>query len=134
MLEYRRSSTAPPETAWRLLSRPSLWGEWAPHLQGAWNLGSPEIRPGAFGAARVLWILPVPARVTRKEGGRSWRWRVGPYSMEHRVEARPAGCDVVLAVEAAPALERIFAMTYGLAIPALLGRLAAESERAASPA
>ena len=129
MLEYRRSSAAPAETVWELLSRPSLWGKWAPHLSGAWGLGSPEIEQGAVGAARVLWLVPVPARITGKETGRSWRWRVGPYTMEHRVEPGPGGCDVVLAVDAPPPLERIFAVTYGLAIPALLGRLAAAGEK-----
>ena len=49
--------------------------------------------------------------------------------MEHRIEERGAGCDVVLAVEAPGLLERIFALTYGRAIPALLGRLARASER-----
>ena len=130
MLEYRRSSVAPAADAWKLVSRPALWSEWAPHLRGAWGLGSPEVEPGKRGAARVLWLLPVPARVTGKESGRSWRWRVGPYSMEHRVEAKGNGCDVVLEVNAAAPWERIFALSYGLAIPALLGRLAAQSEAA----
>ena len=134
MLEYRRHSAAPAAVAWKLVSRPSLWSEWAPHLRGAWGLGSPEVERGSRGAASVLWLLPVPARITGKEAGRSWRWRVGPYSMEHRVEATATGCDVVLEVEAARPLERIFALSYGLAIPALLGRLAAESEEAFRPA
>ena len=127
MLEYRRSSPAPPAAAWRLLSRPALWGRWAPHLQGAWGLGSPEVEAGSRGAARVAWLLPVPARITGKRDGRSWCSSVGPYSMEHRVEETATGCDVILAVEAATPFERIFAVSYGLAIPALLGRLAAEA-------
>jgi hypothetical protein len=134
MLEYRSSSKAPADAAWKLLARPSLWSEWAPHLSGAWGLGSPEVESGNRGAARVLFLLPVPARITGKESGRSWRWRVGPYEMEHRVEAKPKGCDIVLAVEAPGPLERVFALSYGLAIPALLERLAAESERTAGPA
>ena len=130
MLEYRRASRAQPAVAWRLLARPDLWERWAPHLRGAWRLGSPEVERGALGAAWVFGALPVPVRITAKEAGRAWRWHVGPYSMEHRVEARPAGCDVVVEVSAAAPLERIFALSYGRAMPALLGRLAAESERA----
>ena len=128
MLEYRHRSAAPAAVAWEYLSRPALWSEWAPHLGGAWGLGSPEVEPGRRGAARLLWFLPVPARITDKDAGRSWRWQVGPYSMQHRVEARPDGCDVVLEVEAAAPLERLFALSYGRAIPALLRRLTAESE------
>src|SRR3712207_4355496 len=101
MLEYRHSSPGAPAAAWRLMARPDLWQRWAPHLRGAWGLGSPEVQAGSRGAARVAWLLPVPARITHKEGGRSWCWRVGPCLMEHRVEETPAGCDVVLAVEAA---------------------------------
>jgi hypothetical protein len=134
MLEYRRHSAAPPACAWKLVSNPSLWSEWAPHLRGAWGLGSPEVEPGSRGAARILGLLPVPARITGKESGLSWRWQVGPYSMEHRVEARPTGCDVVIEVEASAPWERVFALSYGLAIPVLLGRLADQSEHASLPA
>ena len=124
MLEYRRSSSASPEAAWNLLARPEAWSEWAPHLRGAWRLGAPEVEPGSRGAARVAWILPVPATITQKEPGRSWRWQVGPYSMRHRVEPNRGGCDVVLEVEASGPLERLFHLSYGMVIPALLGRLA----------
>ena len=125
MLEYRRSSTATPAAAWRLLVRPDEWRHWAPHLRGAWGLGAPEVEPGSRGAARVAWVVPVPASITAKEPGRLWRWRVGPYEIEHRVEPADGGCDVVLEVEASPPLERLFDISYGMVIPALLGRLAA---------
>jgi len=139
MLEYRRSSTASPAQAWRLLARPDAWSEWAPHLRGAWGLGAPEVEEGSRGAARVAWVVPVPAKITQKEPGRAWRWRVGPYSMEHRVEPNGSGCEVVLEVSASGPFERLFDLSYGRAIPALLGRLAdaaADREAAdgASPA
>jgi hypothetical protein len=139
MLEYRQNSPASPATVWRLLARPGAWSEWAPHLRGAWGLGEPEVEPGSTGAARVAWVVPVPARITAKEPGRSWRWQVGPYSMVHRVEPRGTGCDVILEVSASGPFERVFDLSYGRVIPALLGRLAdaaADSEAAqgASPA
>jgi hypothetical protein len=35
-------------------------------VRGAWGLGSPEVREGAFGFARLLGVIPVPARITAK--------------------------------------------------------------------
>ena len=37
----------------------------------------PEVRNGAVGAARLLSVIPVPAKITAKSE-RSWTWRVGP--------------------------------------------------------
>jgi hypothetical protein len=88
---------APPERVWDLLARPDRWSEWAPHVRGARGLGSPEVEAGARGAAILLGVVPVPARVTAKEPGRSWTWRVGPVELEHRVE--PLGTGSTVAIE-----------------------------------
>ena len=124
MRTFSVHSSAPPETAWRLLARPERWPEWAPHVRGAWGLGEPEVRDGALGAARLLGVVPVPARIVGKRAGRSWTWRVGPVEMVHRVEPLPEGCEVAIDVIAPPPLERVFAAAYGPVITATLRRLA----------
>ena len=63
MLRYQAHSSAAPEIAWALIARPALWSRWAPQLRGAWGLGSPEVVVGARGAARLLGVVPVPARI-----------------------------------------------------------------------
>ena len=88
MRTYEAASTAPPATAWALMARPDRWHEWAPQLRGAWGLGQPEVRAGAVGAARLLWAVPVPARIVSVDPGRSWRWQVGPVHFDHRVDFR----------------------------------------------
>ena len=100
MVQRRAYSTASPEAAWSLLARPGRWHEWAPHVRGAWGLGEPEVRLGAGGAARLLGVLPVPAKVTAKTGGRLWTWRVGPVDMVHEVRPARGGCDVVVTMYA----------------------------------
>ena len=124
MRTFSVPSSAPPETAWRLLARPGLWPEWAPHVRGAWGLGGPEVRDGALGAARLFGVVPVPARIVGKRPGRSWTWRVGPVEMVHRVESLPSGCEVAIDVIAPAPLERVFAAAYGPVITAALRRLA----------
>jgi hypothetical protein len=124
MRTFSVTTSAPPEAAWALLARPARWPEWAPHVRGAWGLGSPEVREGALGAARLFGALPVPARIVAKRPGRSWTWRVGPVEMVHRVEPRGAGCEVAIDVIALPPLERAFALAYGPVIAATLRRLA----------
>jgi hypothetical protein len=120
---------AAPEAAWPLLARPARWPEWAPHLRGAWGLGSPEVREGAIGAARLLGALPVPARIVAKRAGRSWTWRVGPVEMVHRVDPRPAGgCEVAIDLIAPGPLEAALAAAYGPVIEATLRRLARRAE------
>lgn len=123
MLVYRAHSRAEPEVAWKLVAQPSRWHEWAPHLRGAWGLGEPEVRAGARGAARLLGLVPIPAVVTEK-GVRCWRWRVGPVELEHRVETRDPGCDVVVTLEAPGALERVLSVTYGPVVALLVRNLA----------
>ena len=63
----------------------------------------------------------------------SWTWKAGPYLMEHRVEPRGEGCDVVIEVTAAGPLEAALRATYGPLIAFLLGRLAKRAEVAGTP-
>lgn len=132
MLVYRAASPASPDAAWALLARPGRWSEWAPHIRGAWGLGAPEVKAGARGAVRILGLLPVPATITER-GVRSWTWKVGGVEMEHRVEPRPSGCEIVITMEAAGPAERALAVSYGPLVGLLvrnLARVAAGAEGA----
>ena len=129
MHTWSQTSAAPPEAAWALLSRPRAWPTWAPHVRGAWNLGEREVRDGARGAARLLGVIPVPARITAKQPGRSWTWRVGLVEMTHRVEPRAAGCLVAIDLRAPGPLEPAVAAAYGPVIELTLRRLARRAER-----
>jgi hypothetical protein len=135
MLTYSASCAAPPPVAWSLIARPARWHEWAPQLRGAWGLGEPEVRAGARGAARLLWAVPVPARILSVEAGRSWRWQVGPVHFDHRVEPAPGGGSRVGVDMSAPGpLEAVLAATYGPVIAVLVRRLAAVAARDAGRA
>lgn len=130
MRTFSARTSAPPDVAWRLLSRPAEWPLWSPHVRGAWNLGAPEVREGAAGAARLLGVVPVPARITAV-GERSWTWRVGVVEMVHRVTARAGGGAVVAIDLSAPAaVEPALALAYGPLIDVSLHRLAQAAERA----
>lgn len=102
MRTFSVNSAAPAAIAWRLLARPEEWPAWAPHVRGARGMGSPEVRLGAVGAARLLGVLPVPARIVGKRAGRSWTWRVGVVEMVHRVEPQAGGCEVPVDLIAPP--------------------------------
>src|SRR3954453_4881567 len=131
MRTFAASSRAEPAAAWRLLARPELWSRWSPHVRGAWRLGAPEVREGAVGAARLLGVIPVPARVVRKRAGRSWTWRVGLglVEMVHRVEPRPGGgAGVAIDVTAPGPVEGAFALAYGPVLELSLRRLARQAE------
>jgi Polyketide cyclase / dehydrase and lipid transport len=131
VLSYSARSAAPLAAAWRLVARPQRWHEWAPHLRGAWGLGTREVRVGALVAARVPGVVPVPARVTAKEPERSWSWRVGPVEIVHHVEPQPASGGSLVAVDlSAPApIERALAVTYGPLVALLVRNLARVAER-----
>jgi hypothetical protein len=131
VLSYEASSRAPVAEAWSLTARPERWHEWAPHVRGAWSLGSPEVRLGARGAARLFGAVPVPARVVAKRPGRSWTWRVGPVEIVHRAEPRPGSRGSVVAVDlvAPRALERVLAVSYGPVVGLLVRNLARVAER-----
>jgi hypothetical protein len=135
MLSYSAASDATEAEAWSLLARPARWHEWAPQLRGAWGLGDPEVRTGARGAARLLWAIPVPARILSVDPGRSWRWQVGPMQLDHRVEPAPGGGSRVGVDLMAPGpLEALLAATYGPVIAVLVRRLAAVAARDAGRA
>jgi hypothetical protein len=133
MLRYEAQSTADPAAAWALLARPARWQEWAPHVRGAWGLGEGEVRRGAVGAARLLGVVPVPARVvdvSTRPPVRSWSWRVGPVLMDHRVTARPGGgCTIGVDLAARPAVEALLRASYGPVVATLVRRLARVAER-----
>ncbi|HLM50890.1 MAG TPA: SRPBCC family protein [Solirubrobacteraceae bacterium] len=128
MLTYAVPCAAPAEAAWPLMARPARWSEWAPHVRGAWGLGSPEVRPGARGAVRLLGLVPVPARILDKRPGRSWSWRVGPVELDHLVDPLPRGCLVSVRVRAAAPLEAALKVSYGPLIALLVRRLAAVAQ------
>lgn len=131
MRTFSAATSAPPQVAWDLIARPGDWGRWSPHVRGAWGLGTPEVARGAAGAARLLGVVPVPARITGKRTGRSWSWRVGfgVVEMVHRVEARPGGGATVSIDLIAPGpLERALALAYGPLIDVSLRRLAHAAE------
>jgi hypothetical protein len=113
------------------MARPGRWHEWAPHVRGAWGVGSPEVRRGARGAARLLGVVPVPARVVAKRAGRSWTWRVGPVDLVHRVEPAPGASVVAVDLVAPRALEPVLAVTYGPVVALLVRNLARVAERSA---
>ena len=130
MLRYEASTNAPPAAAWALLARPDRWKEWAPHLRGAWGLGQPEVLRDHLGAARLLGVVPVPARIVDKDPGRSWEWRVGVIDMDHRVEPTPGGCLVAVTLQAPAPVEAVLKVTYGPLVQVLVRRLADVSHRA----
>jgi hypothetical protein len=130
MRTWTADCKASPAAAWALLARPDAWPAWAPHVRGAWGLGSPEVREGAFGAARLLGVVPIPARITGKRAGSSWTWRVGPVELVHRVVERDAGCTVAIDLRAPALLEPVVAAGYGPVIQLMLDRLARRSETA----
>ena len=123
MRTFTADSAAPPAAVWALLARPDEWAIWAPHVRGAWGLGSPEVREGAFGFARLLGVIPVPAKITAKSE-HAWSWRVGPMTLVHRVEPRAKGSTVAIDLHAPGPLEPALAATYGPVIQLMLNRLA----------
>lgn len=136
MLSYEANSRAPVAEAWSLIARPGRWHEWAPQVRGAWSLGSPEVRLGARGAARLFGTLPVPARVVAKRPGRSWTWRVGPVDIVHRTRPGPGGRGSIVAVDmiAPRTIERLLAVSYGPVVGLLVRNLARVAERSAAAA
>ncbi len=111
------------------MAEPARWSEWAPHVRGGWGLGDPEVIRGARGYARLLGVLPVPARITAKRRGRSWTWRVAGLTLVHRVEPREGGSLVAIDIEAPRVLEPVVRATYGPVVSLLVRRLASAAER-----
>jgi hypothetical protein len=127
MRTWTADSEATAPVAWALMARPGAWSAWAPHVRGAWGLGTPEVRAGAVGAARLLGVIPVPAKITAKSE-RSWTWRVGPALMTHRVVAHGSGSVVAVDLSAPGPIESALAATYGPVIQTMLNRLARVAE------
>ncbi len=129
---YSADSAAPVAEAWSLIAEPARWPEWSPHVRGAWGLGSPEVEQGRTGAARLLWTVPVPARITEKVDGSSWTWRVGPMTLVHAVLPLPDGCRISTSIAAPGPLEGVLAATYGPVVQALMKRLATVAAQSAA--
>jgi hypothetical protein len=131
VLRYAADTTASPAEAWSLLARPERWPEWAPQLRGAWGLAGPsgEVEPGRTGAARLLGVVPVPARITLVDPGRAWTWRVGPVTFDHLVEPRTGGCTVATTIRTATPLEAALSVTYGPVVALLMRNLARVAAR-----
>lgn len=96
------------------MAQPARWSQWAPHVRGAWGLGSPEVEAGRRGAARLLGVLPVPARIDAVDPGRSWAWSVGPVHLVHTVEPTSAGCSVSMTIDAPGPLMAAYAPVVAL--------------------
>jgi hypothetical protein len=75
----------------------------------------------------------VPAKITRKDEGRSWAWRVGPVDIDHRVRPTAAGCEVTVALSAPGPLEPLVRAGYAPLARRMVANLAREAERAAAP-
>ncbi len=135
MLRYEARSAADPATAWALVAEPARWHEWSPHIRGAWNLGEPEVERGRRGAARLLGVVPVPARITAVADGHSWTWSVGFMELDHRVDPDGVGGSIVgVDIRAAPATEAVLRFTYGPVVAVLVKNLARVAGQRALPA
>jgi hypothetical protein len=134
MLTYEAHTDAGPDTVWTLLACPTRWNEWAPHIQGAWGLGWPQVREGAVGVVRFLGVVPVPARISRVNPGESWAWQVGLVTVDHIVEELPdhEGSTISVVIDAPGPLEPVFGRTYGLVMGGLVDRLARTAEATAA--
>jgi hypothetical protein len=131
MIRVEAESAADPRTAWALLARPDRWHRWAPHVRGAVGLGSPEVTAGSRGAALLAGVVPIPARITAKEEGTWWAWRVGPLDIGHQVLPRNGGCTVAAELHAPGRLEPLVGAAYGPIVRRLVSNLAREAERTA---
>jgi hypothetical protein len=118
-------SAAAPAAAWALVARPGSWHRWAPHIRGAWGLGSPEVEQGRRGVVRVLGVVPLPARIDAVDPGTSWSWSVGPVHLRHTVAPLGDGCRITMTLDGPAPVEAAYAPLVGL----LTRRLARVAER-----
>ena len=125
MISIEEPAPQDPRAAWDLIARPARWPEWAPHVQGAWGLGDPEVELGRTGAARLFGLIPVPARIVGKTPGRDWTWQVGPVRMRHWAEPGTIG----VTISAPGPLEPVLAAAYGPVVRWALRRLADRAAR-----
>ena len=117
-------SAAPTQRVWELMARPDRWSAWAPHIRGAWGLGSPEVAAGRRGVVRVLGVPLVPARIDAVEPGRSWAWSVGPVHLVHAVAPDGRGSRVSMTLDAPAPVE----LAYGPVVAFFTWRLARVAE------
>ncbi len=129
MLSYSARSGAPPELAWKFISRPALWHRWAPHLRGAWGLGSPEVSQGRIGAALIGGLIPAPVLVRAKQPGRSWSWQSGLMRVDHTVAPTDVGSRITISLAGPRPLETLLRVSYGPVVGLLVRRLARVAER-----
>ncbi len=130
MLAYAATSSGSAPAAWRLIAEPARWHRWAPHVRGAHGLGEPEVEAGRRGVVLLAPGGPVPARITAKQVGQWWDWRVGSVDMRHGVVVRPGGCEVRVELWAAASVELALRISYGPLIGLLLRNLARVAARA----
>jgi len=125
--EYQVEVAAPSTLTWPLVARPDRWHRWAPHVRGAWGLGSPEVSEGARGAARLLGVAPVPARILSVQRGRGWTWQAGPVRLAHTVEPldeSDTACRLTFRLDGPTPL----VVAYGPVVRALMLNLARVAE------
>lgn len=129
VLRHERESSASPAAVWSLYAEPQRWKEWAPHVRSPKGLGDPEVREGAKGSIRLAGALPVAARITKVDAGRSWSWQVGPAQLVHGVRSSPQGSVIEIAIEAPAALELAMRAVYLPVVRLALANLARVAER-----
>lgn len=133
MLQHSVISAGDPEVAWELVSQPARWKEWAPHLRGAWRLGSPAVEASSLGVAMLAGVIPIPARIEQVERSATrshWTWKVGLLRLDHEVRPRPhGGCEIVFSCRAPWPIERALAVSYWPIVGLLVERLAVQAGR-----
>jgi hypothetical protein len=124
VLTYVATSTGSAQVAWRLMAEPQQWHRRAPHIRGASGLGEPEVEAGRRGSVVLVSGLRVPARITAKQDGHTWDWRVGPVDMRHEVVERANRCELRVELRGPALVELAVRAGYGPLIGVLMRNLA----------
>ena len=89
----------------------------------------------ARGAARLLGVVPIPARITAVAEGHSWTWSVGFMELDHRVDPDGTGGSIVgVDIRSSPAMEAVLRLTYGPVVNVLVKNLARVAGQRTLPA